>query len=182
MEHHWKRKCNQAVHEQKMWLFLGSSSPDLSQVQPNRSGIFFWFKITPCTMCVKPNIEAESLENTTDWQMSSGKGGNSRIRPHSHMRPIFPTQLQPFPTLRRPKQMFRGKTQISQSCKYPRFIHLTTIQNRFCWPTSHDWMQWMCWGSGNHFIIPVQTMLCGISTWKQLCQQAHKKITNTVLF
>lgn len=24
--------------------------------------------------------------------------------------------------------------------------------------TSHDWMQWMCWGSGYHFIIPVQTM------------------------
>lgn len=26
-------------------------------------------------------------------------------------------------------------------------------------PTSHDGMQWMSWGSGNHFILPVQTML-----------------------
>lgn len=42
--------------------------------------------------------------------------------------------------------------------------------------TSQDWMQWMCWGSGYHFIIPVQTMLWETKHTTTLVKQcSHRK-------
>lgn len=48
--------------------------------------------------------------------------------------------------------------------------------------TSHDWMQWMCSGSGYHFIIPVQTMFWKTKHMKTKVEQCSHKKKITIVF
>lgn len=46
--------------------------------------------------------------------------------------------------------------------------------------TSHDWMQWICWGAGYHFISPVQTMLWKSRHRETTVEQRHHNPYRTI--